>query len=285
MNKRTLPLCVAGAFGLLLTSCQTQPEVHSTVTTTPRTQPRPLFIARPGQEAIAVSADTNAAFDQAVASYANQGGSARPVTGLGTAPAGSGNDVISDALSATTPLTAPGNTPAPRPGNSSGYITQPGMNSLSSDAGNTSRPSQPDPYQQQPATAPTAAPATPPPAPPVSTPAQPSGSVNYSVQVINTTDGRLFIEASDAAGEVYPCGFMVSGQNYTTNKKQASPIAWPITVVVRDPDRPGTPEIRRYRVPAPTEDYSGKNIGICIVKGGTFYASLDGRVYYAATAD
>ncbi len=160
MNKRTLPLCVAGAFGLLLTSCQTQPEVHSTVTTTPRTQPRPLFIARPGQEAIAVSADTDAAFDQAVASYANQGGSAFPARGTGAAPAGSGNDVISDALSATSPLTAPGNTPAPRTGNSSGYITQPGMNSLSSDAGNTSRPSQPDPYQQQPATAPTAAPAT-----------------------------------------------------------------------------------------------------------------------------
>lgn len=261
MNKRTLPLCVAGALGLLLTSCQTQPEVHSTVTTTPRTQPRPLFIARPGQEAIAVSADTNAAFDQAVASYANQGGSARPVTGLGTAPAGSGNDVISDALSATTPLTAPGNTPAPRPGNSSGFITQPGMNSVSPNIGTPAVP-------------------TPPPAP-----AQPVGSIDYSVQVINTTDGRLFIEASDAAGEVYPCGFMVSGQNYTTNKKQASPIAWPITVVVRDPDRPGTPEIRRYRVPAPTENYSGKNIGISIVKGGTFYASLDGRVYYTATAD
>lgn len=285
MNKRTLPLCVAGAFGLLLTSCQTQPEVHSTVTTTPRTQPRPLFIARPGQEAIAVSADTDAAFDQAVASYANQGGSALPARGTGAAPTGSGNDVISDALSATSPLTAPGNTPAPRTDNGSGYITQPGMNRLSSDTGSSSQPSQPAPSQQQPAATPTATPTTPPPAPPVSTPAQPSGSVNYSVQVINTTDGRLFIEASDAAGEVYPCGFMVSGQNYTTNKKQASPIAWPITVVVRDPDRPGTPEIRRYRVPAPTEDYSGKNIGICIVKGGTFYASLDGRVYYTATAD
>lgn len=283
MKQRTLPLCVAGAIGLLLTSCQTQPEAHSTVTTTPRTtQPRPLFIARPGQEAVAVSADTDAAFDQAVASYANQGGSASSTRSTGSAPAGSGNDVISDALSATTPLTPPGNTPASRPGsNASGFITQPDMNSGAPTAGDAPQPTRQAPYQQptQPAAnTPTAPAATP-------APVQPSGSVNYSVQVINTTDGRLFIEASDAAGEVYPCGFMVSGQNYTTNKKQTSPIAWPITVVVRDPDRPGTPEIRRYRVPAPTEDYSGKNIGICIVKGGTFYASLDGRVYYTATAD
>ena len=51
---------------------------------------------------------------------------------------------------------------------------------------------------------------------------------------------------------------------------------------MRDPDKEGQPEIRRYRVNPPA-NYAGKTLGISIVPGGQYHASLDGQVYYTYT--
>lgn len=103
--------------------------------------------------------------------------------------------------------------------------------------------------------------------------------MDYTVRITNGTPGRLFIEAQDAAGTIYPCGFMHQNRSYSTPMVQSVPIHGPITVVVRDPDQPGAPEIRRYRVNPPA-DYAGKTIDITIIPGGMYQASVDGQIYY-----
>lgn len=107
------------------------------------------------------------------------------------------------------------------------------------------------------------------------------GNMNYKVRITNDTPGRIFVEAQDAAGTIYPCGFMENGRTFTTPMENAAPVKGPITVVVRDPDQPGAPEIRRYKVDPPSGNYNGKAIGINILKGGRYMASVDGQVYYA----
>lgn len=263
MNKSILPICIAGAVSMVLVSCQSdQNAVSGANVTTSHGRPEARYMALPGQEAVAVSSDTNDAFDRAVAAYNNPGmlpdQSSYPTNAANTAgtlrPNG-GSDIIDEALSTPRPATPPGSQIG-NTGAKPNHITTPSMNRP------TVTPSHPGTNAGG---------------------ALPTGPVDYSVQIINTTNGRLFIEANDAAGEVYPCGFMVNGQSYTTNKKQASPVRWPITVVVRDPDQPGTPEIRRYRIPAPESSYANKTIGISVMKGGIYHASLDGRVYYTST--
>lgn len=108
------------------------------------------------------------------------------------------------------------------------------------------------------------------------------GVMNYSVKITNTTPGRIIVEARDAAGVEYPCGEMLGGASCVTPFEQAAPIKGPITIIVRDPDREGQPEIRRYRVNPPA-NYAGKTLGISIVPGGQYHASLDGQVYYTYT--
>ena len=108
------------------------------------------------------------------------------------------------------------------------------------------------------------------------------GVMNYSVKITNTTPGKILVEASDAAGVVYPCGEMQGGESKVTPFEQAAPIKGPITVIVRDPDKEGQPEIRRYKVNPPAS-YAGKTVGISIVPGGQYHASLDGQVYYTYT--
>ncbi len=106
-----------------------------------------------------------------------------------------------------------------------------------------------------------------------------SGTVDYTLRITNATRGRVFIEAQDAAGEIYPCGFMTASQSISSEKKQVAPIKGPITVVVRDPDKEGAPELRRYKVTPPT-GYAGKTLEITIISGGLYQVSVDGQVRY-----
>ncbi len=105
------------------------------------------------------------------------------------------------------------------------------------------------------------------------------GLVDYTLRITNATSGRVFVEAQDAAGEIYPCGFMTGSQSISSEKKQVAPIKGPITVVVRDPDKPDAPELRRYKVDPPT-GYAGKTVEITIISGGLYQVSVDGQVRY-----
>lgn len=103
----------------------------------------------------------------------------------------------------------------------------------------------------------------------------------YSVQVSNGTSGRLFIEATDEGDNIFPFGFMNAGQRVGALPQNPHPIQGRIVIVVRDPDQPGAPEIRRYYVNPPA-GYEGKTIGITILPGGRYRATLDGKVYYTS---
>ncbi len=116
--------------------------------------------------------------------------------------------------------------------------------------------------------------------------AQPSydqneGPMDYTVKITNTTGSRLFIEAQDADGTIYPCGFTQPRQAFTIRQSQAAPIASPILVVLRDPDQNNAPELRRYRIKTPNASYAGKTLQISILSGGRYTADIDGEVYYA----
>ena len=89
-------------------------------------------------------------------------------------------------------------------------------------------------------------------------------------------------EPRDAAGVEFPCGEMAGGESRVTPREQAAPITGAITVIVRDPDKEGFPEIRRYKVNPPA-NYAGRTVGISIVPGGQYHASLDGQVYFTYT--
>ncbi len=106
-----------------------------------------------------------------------------------------------------------------------------------------------------------------------------TGPIDYTLRITNATSGRVFVEAQDAAGEIYPCGFMTGSQSISSEKKQVNPIKGPITVVVRDPDKPDAPELRRYKVDPPT-GYAGKTVEITIISGGLYQVSVDGQVRY-----
>lgn len=101
----------------------------------------------------------------------------------------------------------------------------------------------------------------------------------YAVQITNGTNGRLFIEAIDEGENIFPFGFMHAGQRLGALPQDPRPIQGHITVIVRDPDRAGAPELRRYQI-APPQNYEGKTIGITLLPGGRYRASLDGVVYY-----
>ncbi len=117
---------------------------------------------------------------------------------------------------------------------------------------------------------------------PAPTPQPAAGAgANYAVQMINGTTGRLFVEVFDDSDNVFPVGYMFAGANLSTPPSEARPIQGQLTVVIRDPDKPDAPELRRYKV-APPADYTGKTIGITILPGGRYRASLDGQVYYTS---
>lgn len=241
--KRNIILAAVTAFTVV--SCSSD-EAPLMTPTTPTVHPaaRPArVIALPGQAPVAVAShDVDAAFDQQVAAYAEQG-TATPAPAVPAMADVTVNDPA--------PVVAPVAPLAPMP---------------------PAAPTQdvtaaPAPVQDVTAPAPAA-----------------SGAMNYKVQITNLTSGRIFVEAQDGAGTIYPCGFMdgkdAQTRSYTTPMEAAAPIKGPITVVVRDPDREGSPEIRRYKVTPPTTDYSNKTVNVSILPGGMYLASVDGNVYY-----
>ncbi len=240
------------------------------------------YIALPGQAAV----DTDAAFDQQVAAYANSNAApvapvAVPVVpeqGAVANPLPPQEAAVVAAPQTTTIPTAAGTAVVvnPAPMVQPPYAVQP-----------VQQPMPPDyPGMQQACNAAVGAVAGGAVAlAPSGLPQQPADNfssnavIDYTLRITNGTTGRVFIEANDAAGEIYPCGFMTGGQSISTPKTQVAPIKGPITIVVRDPDKPGTPELRRYKVDAPT-GYAGKEIEVMIIPGGRYQVSVDGQVRY-----
>lgn len=260
------------ALSVLFVSCQSEqePGTYGQAGLQATTQPsQQSYLALPGQAAVAVDTDTNAAFDRQVQAYAgaSSGGAGSYTPAPAPAPRPASDPLVADALSTLAGASSGSNTAA-APYGTSGYNQQPATPPAYNLApGATTHITQPQVQAVQPNIQPAA---------------QPTGPIDYSVKIINTTTGRLFVEAQDAGGEIYPVGFLDAGGSSTVNKTQASPIKGPITVVIRDPDKPDSPEIRRYKVELPTESYANKTLGISIVPGGIYHASLDGRVYYTS---
>lgn len=254
---------------LLLSSCsQNQPAIPETTTgaqasnyTLPKeTTHSRQYLALPGQSARPVSpTDTDDAFERQAAAYATDA-AAEPQQ----APGLSGTEAQQD------PLPQPDNQPEPSPAGNPSGIPEPAI--LQNPGGQQDTAATP-PAQQE------TAPATPSPA----TRQSSAPSADYAVQVTNGTVGRLFVEVQDDSGNVFPIAFMHAGQNISTPPMEAKPIAGKLTVVVRDPDQPNAPELRRYKVDPPA-NYSGKTVGITILPGGQYRASLDGEVYYTSPA-
>lgn len=223
------------------------------------------YLALPGQSAIRVDTeDTDAAFDRQVDAYA--GGAAAvspqqpadPITApIDTLPTPQGQNIALPGQA----VQAPAEIPDPRP-----------------------TPAVADPVESPAVAAPGI------PAPgfvaTVPAPSVANGApetADYAVQITNGTAGRIFVEAQDAAGHIFPCGSMFGGQSINTPPDPIGPLKGPITVVVRDPDKDGAPEIRRYQVQPPA-DYKGKTVGITILPGGQYRADVDKEVYYISPA-
>lgn len=118
---------------------------------------------------------------------------------------------------------------------------------------------------------------TPQPAAPVAS----AGNMNYKISFINGTEGRLFVEATDAADNVYPCGFMAGRAKCTETVTGRPAVNGPIKVVVRDPDQDGAPVLREYSVPVPDPSaYNGGTLEVEILPRGSFRASANGVPYF-----
>lgn len=206
------------------------------------------YLALPGQSPVAVSNDTDAAFEQQAASYANG------------VPAVATNAMAQPSMVAMPQPVAAQQVPAAPSIGNFGSFQSAATSAVSS-------------------VFPAAAGA-----PAASSPAAQSELMDYTVRIINGTPNRLFIEAQDASGTIYPCGFMHKDRSYSTPMVQAEPIHGPITVVVRDPDQPDAPELRRYKVNPPPFSYAGRTITIKILPGGYYQAMVDGVVYYISPA-
>lgn len=244
---------IAAVAALAVVSCsQESPDVVPPLTPNPaQSSVRPPRLhALPGQAPVAVhTGDVNAAFDQQAAAYAN--GTVQDVTAAPAVPAM--QDVTVPAVQPVQDVTIP----AP------------------------AQPVQPAQPAAQDVTVPAAQPAV---QDVTAAPAPMGGSINYKMKVSNLTQGRIFVEAQDANGTIYPCGFMdgkdAQTRSFTTPMENAAPIKGPITVVLRDPDKEGAPEIRRYKVQPPTTDYSNKTVEISILPGGIYLAGVDGQIYH-----
>lgn len=249
-------LCLAAGAAFLVASCHTtETPTTTTPVVSPHTQKPAQYVALPGQEVYAVDTQAvDAAFEQHAAAYGAPTAAPSPTTSAAGFAAGMQQAVsgtMNQALAPATPVA---------------YMQQPGYTAA------TPVPTAPQTnYIHQ-----TVQPAMP------ATGNMHAGPMNYSVKITNCTNGRIFVEAQDAAGTIYPCGFMDKGRSHSTPMENAEPIKGPITVVVRDPDKDGAPEIRRYKVDPPAE-YNGKTVGISIVSGGIYFASVNGNVYYAYT--
>lgn len=252
--------CLVASAALVVASCSSTDDTvvtnRSTVVTKPQTNASGQYLALPGRAAVAVgSSDVNSAFDAQVAQYNGQS-SASAYMG-----ATMGNAAANTVAGALAPLQQ---TPSPMlPTAANTYTTPtyihqsavPGQAVVGMNNGMGVTPGVPT----------------------MGVP------MNYSVRITNSTNGKIFVEAQDAAGTIYPCGFMDGGRSATTPMEQADPIVGPITIVVRDPDKDGAPEIRRFKV-NPPQSYANQTVGISIIAGGKYHASVDGNVYASGEA-
>lgn len=253
--KRTLSLVLAATLASCSHNTPPPAPAHTPVTHAAAPQPAaPRYMALPGQAAVAVNSDVDDAFDRQVAAYAGE--NTAPVQAA-TTPAAPNVDITDAPIPAvTSPATAMTDAAATVAG---------ALNNAVADvtAAVTNEPA---------------------PAPVEDITAAAGGNMNYKVRITNDTPGRIFVEAQDAAGTIYPCGFMENGRTFTTPMENAAPIKGPITVVVRDPDQPGAPEIRRYKVAPPATDYNGKAVEVNILQGGRYKAGVNGQEYYSSPA-
>ena len=205
--------CLVASAALVVASCSSTDNTVVTarpaVVTKPQTQVSGQYLALPGQAAVAVSSDVNSAFEAQVAQYNGQTAAANY---MGNAMSTATANTVASALA---PLQQPV-TPSPMlPVASTGYSTPtyihqsavPGQAAVGMEPGMGMTPTVPT----------------------MGVP------MNYSVRITNSTNGKIFVEAQDAAGTIYPCGFMDGGRSATTPMEQADPIVGPITIVVRDP--------------------------------------------------
>ena len=107
------------------------------------------------------------------------------------------------------------------------------------------------------------------------------GSAGYGIQIYNATNGRIFVEMHDDSDNIFPVASMYASQKISTQPAEPRPIQGQLTLIIRDPDQPGAPELRRYKVSTPPQGYMGKTISITILSGGRYRAAVDGEVYYA----
>ncbi len=142
--------------------------------------------------------------------------------------------------------------------------------------GDTTAPQAPQATEQ-----PTVAAPAYPTADPSTAPVTPGASAGYAVQINNGTDGRIYVEVHDDSDNIFPVASMYAGQKINTQPAEPRPIQGQLTVIVRDPDQPGAPELRRYKI-TPPANYMGKTVGVTILKGGRYRAALDGEVYYTS---
>lgn len=263
--KKCLMFSAIGVW--VLSACsQQEPTIIRTVPTPPVRQERIAHVALPGQATFSSeTSETDAAFERQVEAYATQKPIATSVpqhNDFAVIPEPEPVSLDPQLANVATVAAAPlkNQKPSqseilPAPVTAAQQILAPLL-----DPGSTASPAKAElpqkPSQSSPAT------------------------VDYTVNITNNTPGRLFVEAQDDAGTIYPCGFMPPHKSYSTPMTQAAPINGKITVVVRDPDKEGAPEIRRYQVPPPPA-YRGKTIDITILPGGNYTAHVDGSLYQA----
>ncbi len=252
---------------LCLSSCTQTIVIHPSDA---ETMARYGYVKVQPTQAKSYANNPDAAFDNQVAAYTAEQTPSTPTVAATPVP-----------TNPSTPTTSPLNVADIV----SPIVTNPVTTAIANSVGdNTAAPAIPAP---QPTVNPVAAPAVP--AAPALTvqPAQNqnSGVMTYSVKVTNGTTNRLFIEAQDANGTIYPCGFMQPGQSETTKMEQVQAMSGPVLVVVRDPDQPGAPELRRYRIPTPNQNYSGKTVEFTVIPKGSYSGSVDGQPYVQSGGD
>lgn len=111
-------------------------------------------------------------------------------------------------------------------------------------------------------------------------PVTPASEAPYALQIVNGTDGKLFIEAIDDSGNIFPFGFMYHGQRINAQPQEPRPITGHLTIIVRDPDRANAPELRRFLI-TPPQGYLGHTLGITVLPGGRYRVAIDNQVVYS----
>lgn len=235
--------------GLLLTGCQVEPVPDAPATAdsggVAAAEKPQGYVALPGQAATSQTpTDTDAAFDAAAAALKANAAQQAAVAQVAEKPA------------------------EPEPINADPPAVQQVLAAAQPPAAPEEQPATVTPLAEVKPAMPTAAP-------------QPTGeAAGYALQITNGTLGRLYIEVQDDGGNIFPFGFMYSHQRLCAQPQEAKPIQGRLTIVIRDPDSPGAPEVRRYQV-TPPPNYMGKTLSVTILPG-RYRAAVDGEVYYTS---